>query len=43
MISITFKQVIENIENLSPDEKALVVRCLIFILEVKYDGSVDQA
>jgi len=41
-MSITFKQVIENIENISFDKKALVTHCLIFILEVKHDGGVDQ-
>ncbi len=42
-MSVAFKQVIENIENLSSDEKALVAHCLISSLEVKHDDSVDQA
>ena len=42
-MSAALKQVIENIENLSPDEKALVAHCLISSLEVKHDVSVDQA
>jgi len=42
-MSAAFKQVIENIENLSSDEKALLAHCLISSLEVKYDESVDQA
>jgi len=42
-MSAAFKQVIENIENLSSDEKALVAHCLISSLEVKHDDSVDQA
>jgi len=42
-MSTVFKQVIENIENLSSDEKALVAHCLISSLEVKHDDGVDQA
>ncbi len=42
-LSAVLKQVIENIENLSADEKALVAHCLISSLEVKHDDSVDQA
>ncbi len=42
-MSAAFKQVIEHIENLSSDEKALVAHCLISSLEVKHDNSVDQA
>ena len=42
-MSVVFKQVIEKIENLSSDEKALVAHCLISSLEVKHDDSVDQA
>jgi len=42
-MSAAFKQVIENIENISSDEKALVAHCLIFSLEAKHDDSVDQA
>ena len=42
-MSAVFKQVIENIENLSSDEKALVAHCLVSSIEVKHDDSVDQA
>ncbi len=42
-MSVAFKQVIENIENLSADEKALLAHCLISSLEVKHDDSVEQA
>lgn len=42
-MSAVFKQVIENIENLSSDEKALVAHCLISSLDIKHDDSVDQA
>ena len=42
-MSAAFNQVIENIENLSSDEKALVAHCLISSLEVRHDDSVDQA
>jgi len=42
-MSALFKQVIENIESLSSDEKALVAHCLISSLEIKHDDSVDQA
>ena len=42
-MSAVFKQVIENIENLSSDEKALVAHCLISSLEIRHDDSVDQA
>ena len=42
-MSAALKRVIENIENLSSDEKALVAHCLISSLEVKHDDSVDEA
>ena len=42
-MSTVLKQVIENIENLSSDEKAFVAHCLISSLEVKHDDNVDQA
>ena len=42
-MSVVFQQVVENIEKLSSDEKALVAHCLISSLEVKHDDSVDQA
>lgn len=42
-MSVAFKQVIENIGNLSSDEKALIAHCLISSLEIKHDDSVDKA
>ncbi len=42
-MSASFKQVIENIENLTPDEKALIAHCLISSLEARQDDSVDEA
>jgi len=42
-MSAVFQQVIENIESLSSDEKALVAHCLISSLETKHDDSVDEA
>ena len=42
-MSMVFKQVIENITELSSDEKALVAHCLISSLETKHDDSVDEA
>lgn len=42
-MSAAFKQVIESIENLSSNEKALLAHCLISSLEVKHDDDVDQA
>ena len=42
-MSTAFKQVVENIGNLSSDEKALVAHCLISSLEVQHDDNVDQA
>lgn len=42
-MSVTFKQVIENIAELSSDEKALVAHCLISSLETKQDEGVDNA
>jgi len=42
-MSAVFKEVLQNIDNLSSDEKALVAHCLISSLEVKHDDSVDQA
>jgi len=42
-MSVELKRVIENIESLSSDEKALVAHCLISSLEVRHDDSVDQA
>ena len=42
-MSALFKQVIENISDLTSDEKALVAHCLISSLEAKHDNSVDEA
>jgi hypothetical protein len=42
-MSAAFKQVVENIENLSSNEKALIAHCLISSLEVEHDDNVDQA
>lgn len=42
-MSAILKQVIENIEELTSGEKALVAHCLISSLEVKHDESVDNA
>lgn len=41
-MSAVFKQVIQNIGELSSDEKALVAHCLISSLESKHDDSVDK-
>ncbi len=43
MMSAVFKQVIENIDELSSDEKALVAHCLISSLESKHDDGVEDA
>ncbi|MCK4676396.1 MAG: addiction module protein [Gammaproteobacteria bacterium] len=37
------KQVIENIGDLTSDERALVAHCLISSLEIRHDDSVDEA
>ncbi len=42
-MSATFKQVVENIENLSATEKAQIAHCLITSLEIKHDDGVDDA
>ena len=42
-MSAVFKQVIQDIGELSSDEKALVAHCLISSLETKHDDSVDVA
>ena len=42
-MSALFKQVIENINDLTSDEKALVAHCLISSLEAKHDDNVDEA
>ena len=38
-----FKQIIENIKELSADERALVAHCLITSLESKQDDGTDEA
>ncbi len=42
-MSAAFKQVIENIAELSSDEKALVAHCLISLLESTPEDGVDEA
>ncbi len=42
-MSAKMKQVIENIKDLSADEKALVAHCLISSLETKQDDGVEDA
>ena len=42
-MSVAFKQAIENIRELSADEKALMAHCLISSLESKQDDGVDEA
>jgi len=42
-MSAILKQVIENIEELTSGEKALVAHCLLSSLETKHDESVDSA
>jgi putative addiction module component (TIGR02574 family) len=42
-MSAVFNQVIQNIAELSSDEKALVAHCLISSLESKHDDNVDKA
>jgi len=42
-MSAAFKQVIENIKDLSLDERALVAHCLISSLESRQDEGVDEA
>ena len=42
-MSALFKQVIENIGELSASERALVAHCLISSLESKQDDGVDDA
>jgi len=41
-MSARVKQLIENIRNLSADERALVAHCLISSLESKQDDDVDD-
>lgn len=41
-MSAVFNQVIQNIGELSSDEKALVAHCLISSLESKHDDNVDK-
>ena len=42
-MSAKFKQIIENIGDLTSDERALIAHCLISSLEIKHDDSVEEA
>lgn len=42
-MSATFKQLIANIRELSPGERALLAHCLISSLESEQDEGVDEA
>ena len=42
-MSVEFKQLIENIRELSPGERALLAHCLISSLESEQDEGVDEA
>ncbi len=42
-MSAAFKQMIEQIKDLSPDERALVAHCLISSLDPSQDEEVDAA
>ncbi len=42
-MSAAFKQIIESIKDLSPDERALIAHCLISSLETRQDEGVDDA
>jgi len=42
-MSAALKQVIKNIQALSPDERALVAHCLISSLESSHEDGVDEA
>lgn len=42
-MSVEFKQLIENIKELSPGERALLAHCLISSLESEQDVGVDEA
>jgi hypothetical protein len=42
-MSVKFKQIIENIRELSAEERALVAHCLISSLETMHDEGVDEA
>ena len=42
-MSVEFKQLIENIRELSPGERALLAHCLISSLETEQDEGVDDA
>ncbi|MBI3773007.1 MAG: addiction module protein [Gammaproteobacteria bacterium] len=41
-MSVQFKQLIENIRELSPGERALLAHCLISSLESEQDEGVDE-
>jgi hypothetical protein len=42
-MSMSYKQVIKNIKELSTNEKALIAHCLISSLDEKHDEGVDDA
>ena len=42
-MSVKFKQIIENMRELSAEERALVAHCLISSLETIQDEGVDEA
>ena len=42
-MSVIFNQIIEDIKQLSADERALIAHCLISSLESKQDEGVDDA
>ncbi len=42
-MSAAFKQMMEQIKDLSPDERALVAHCLILSLDPSQDEEVDAA
>ncbi len=42
-MSVKFKQIIENMRELSAEERALVAHCLISSLETMQDEGVDEA
>ena len=42
-MSAAFNQVLENIKDLSPRERALVAHCLISSLDTEHDEGADEA
>jgi putative addiction module component (TIGR02574 family) len=43
LMSVAFNQILENIRELTSNERALVAHCLISSLESKQDDGVDEA